>query len=94
MENLDLYNFGKRVIDFVNKYAVKNPNYEDDSDNVYTSPDASMMLYSGELLMNNIIPQVPFSEWSSGGYRPYTSVEGFDEHLYIIKKIKELNDGK
>lgn len=83
-----------RIDKFIEKYAVKNPNYEDEDDNLYTSPDASQLSYCAELLHKDIIPQRCFSEWGSGGYEPYSSKQGFQEHQYLVSEVYKLINKK
>lgn len=83
-----------RIDKFIEKYAVKNPNYEDENDNLYTSPDAAQLAYSSELLHKRIIPQRCFSEWGSGGYKPYTDKEGCKEHNYLVTEVYKLINSK
>ncbi len=85
----------KRILIFLDEYAAKNPNWEDEDDNPYTSPDADQLLYCAKCLENNIIPLQCFSEWGSGGYKPYTSKEGREEHDYLTNEIYKIihNEG-
>lgn len=88
----------KRIYSFLEKYAGIRPDfdpqYEEDYEK-YTSPDASMLRYCADMLNQEKIPQQrPFSQWSSGGYKPYTSKEGKEEHDYLVKEIYKIIDKK
>lgn len=86
----------KRITKFINKYACIKPDWKEDSDRLdgkYTSPDAEQMSYCAEVLLNNIVPLQCFSEWGGGGYRPYSSKEGREEHDFLVKEVyKLIND--
>jgi hypothetical protein len=87
----------KRIYDFLDKYAGLNPNYNDDYDDIdekYTSPDASMLKACADMLNKGLIPKRCWSEWSSGGYKPYTSKLGNEEHDSLIKEINEIINKK
>jgi hypothetical protein len=73
MENIEL---AKKIRAFLNEFAVLNPNREDDDDEKYTSPDAHQLLYCAECFKKSTIPTRCWSEWGSGGYRPYISKTG------------------
>lgn len=78
----------RNIHEFLNEYAVKNPNYIDETDNLYTSPDADELLYCAKCLENNIVPERCHSEWGSGGYHPYTSKIGKEEHDNLVEEIR------
>lgn len=83
----------QRIDKFIEEYAGIRPDYDpdyDDDDEKYTSPDASEMLKCSMMLKNNMKPDYCFSQWSSGGYVPYTSVVGELEHDAIKTEIKNL----
>ena len=82
----------ERIIKFVDKYAGLNPNYEEDDKNSprYTSPDTYELLTAADLLSQGIKPKKCFSDWGSGGYKPYLSKEGREEHDAIIKDIYRI----
>lgn len=100
MKHLKLYeNFNQytelanRIDLFIDKYAGISPNYDpeyDDLDEKYTSPDAYEMLRCSITLKDNKIPHYCHSQWSSGGYKPYTSIEGRLEHDDIMKELSKL----
>lgn len=87
----------KRIYIFLEKYAgIRpdfNPEYDEDYEK-YTSPDASMMRYCADMLNEEKKPERCFSEWGSGGYEPYTSKEGKEEHDYLVKEIYKIIDKK
>ena len=77
----------KRIIAFLEKYAAKSPNEEDE----YTGPDPYELEYVAELLSQERNPtRYPFSEWGSGCYEPYTSKEGQQEHQEILNQVKSF----
>jgi hypothetical protein len=77
----------KKIIAFLEKYAAKSPNEEDE----YIGPDPYELEYVAELLSKEITPtRFPFSDWGSGCYEPYTSKEGQQEHREILDQIKKL----
>lgn len=84
-----------KIYAFIDKYAKINPNWDEidndeiDNDGKFTAPDVYEMLYCADLLSKGIIPDKCFSEWG-GGYKPYTSIEGFNEHDSILKEIYKL----
>jgi hypothetical protein len=80
---------------FIAKYAHISPNWDGDGvDGKYTSPDAHMMLYAAEMLDEGKIPDRCWSEWGSGGYKPYSSKEGREEHDYLVTEIYKLINKK
>jgi len=93
MKNLEL---AKRIQAFIDKYAVVCPNWSkgDDIDDKYTSPDAYELLTCAQLLEKEKIPTKCFSEWGSGGFKPYNSVEGRKEHDYLVIQIYEIITSK
>ncbi len=90
--NDDWVDLSNRIYDFVNKYACISPNYDeaDDESDKYTSPDAYEMLACANLLKNGIKPHKCWSEWGSGGYKPYTSKEGKAEHDKLLSEINTI----
>lgn len=74
-----------RIKQFLDKYAGI------DSEGEYTSPDAYMLLEAAQFLEQGSLPRrFPWSEWGSGGYKPYTSEIGRKEHDAILEEIKKL----
>lgn len=56
----------------------------------YTSPDAYQLEAAAELLeQGKKLNDMPWSEWGSGGYRPYTSETGRKEHESILKALRK-----
>ena len=82
-----------RIYTFIDNYAGINPNWDpefDDEDDKFTSPDASQMKYCADMLSRGIKPVRCWSEWSGGGYKPYSSKEGRKEHDYLVKKVNSI----
>ena len=81
----------ERIEKFIEKYAAISPNWDGESiDEKYTSPDAYQLLYCAELLNAGIKPTRCWSEWESGGYKPYSSKEGREEHDNIMNEINKI----
>ena len=83
-----------RITDFINMYAGISPNYDpndsDNDDDKYTCPDTYVLLHAAKYLNLGLIPVSCFSDWGSGGYKPYSSKEGRKEHDEIVKEISKL----
>ncbi len=82
-----------KIYNFLNKYAGIRPNWNpeyDDEDDKFTSPDASELKCCADMLKNGLKPLKCFSEWGSGGYIPYTSKEGREEHDNLVKEINKF----
>jgi hypothetical protein len=76
-----------RIDKFLETYGKKDAIYEEE----WSSPDACELEYVSDCMkMNGQITRLPWSEWGSGGYGPYTSKEGRTEHDAIIKLISVL----
>lgn len=87
----------ERIDSFLLNYACVKPDWDpefDEEDEKYTSPDASMLKYCSDLLKDGIKPTHCFSEWSSGGYKPYTSTEGFELHNELVKEVCGIINNK
>ena len=81
----------ERIYKFIEKYGAISPNWDgEDEDEKYTSPDASQMKYCADMLSKGLKPNQCWSEWGSGGYNPYTSKEGKEEHNYLVKEIYKI----
>ena len=83
----------ERIYKFLDQYAGVRPDWDaqyDDEDDKFTSPDASQMKYCADIISKGLKPQQCWSEWSSGGYKPYSSKEGRDEHDYLVKEIYKI----
>lgn len=83
----------KRIYKFLDKFAGIRPDYDpeyDDEEDKFTSPDASMLKYCADLLSKELKPTRCFSEWSSGGYNPFSSKEGREEHDYLVSEVYKI----
>lgn len=82
----------ERIYKFIDKYAGIKPDWceIEGIDEKYTSPDAYEMLSCAELLQKGLKPKKCFSDWGSGGYTPYTSKEGKQEHDYLVREIYKI----
>jgi hypothetical protein len=92
MKETNSQKLAKRIYNFLDKYAGISPDWkpENGEDDKYTSPDAYELKYCAELLEKNIKPTRCWSEWGSGGYRPYSSKEGREEHNSIVDEISKI----
>jgi hypothetical protein len=75
---------------FLKKYAGTT------ADGDYTSPDAYQLESAAEELESTgTVSKLPWSEWGSGGYKPYSSKDGKKIHDEIIdalsKEMKKMN---
>lgn len=90
-------NFAQRIYEFLDKYAGIRPTYDpqhDDEYEKYTSPDAAQMKYCADMIANGIKPFQCHSEWESGGYKPYSSKEGREEHDFLVNEIYKFINSK
>lgn len=81
------------IYDFLDKHAKISANYDPEwsfPEEKYSSPDASEMLVAAQMLERGRVPDVPFSSWNSGGYRPINDPKGERWHNSILDKIKKL----
>lgn len=83
----------ERIYKFLETYAGVKPDWDseyDDEDDKFTSPDASQLKYCADMISKNLKPKQCWSKWSSGGYIPYFSKEGEEEHDYLVKEIYKI----
>lgn len=81
----------KRILKFLETYARIIPDSNDlDDECKYTSPDAQQLKTCAELLLLGEKPNRCWSEWGSGGYSPYSSAEGRNEHDYLVSEIYKI----
>lgn len=84
----------KDIMEFLDKHAGVCPGYDpsvDDADEKYTSPDASELLMDAKLLaVGQKVPRVPFSDWGSGGYHPYSDKEVKAVHDGLVTRISKF----
>lgn len=91
MEHIERYNLVKCIRAFLDAYAVLMPNPEDEFD--YNGPDSLELYVFAKRLENGVnLSDIdyPFSEWSSGCYKPYNSKFGRNWHDFILKEISSL----
>ena len=48
------------------------------------------MKYCADMIGKGLKPKQRWIEWSSGGYKPYSSKEGKEEHDYLVKEIYKI----
>jgi hypothetical protein len=81
------HELANKIEKFLDKYASK------DKDGDWTSPDACVLAVAAVCLKHEgsmfKIKCVPWSEWGSGGYKPYTSKIGKKEHEFLLKEISK-----
>lgn len=84
-------NLANRIKIFIDTYAAISPNWRVDEDvDKYTAPDIYELLLCAHLLEKGGKPVKCFSDWGSGGYKPYISKEGKEEHDYLVKEIYKI----
>lgn len=91
------FELAERIYKFLDKYAGVKPDYNplyDSVDDKYTSPDAYQLKQCADELINGLKPNRCFSEWGSGGFRPYTSKEGSEEHDLLVEEIYKIINSK
>lgn len=88
----------EKIKNFLNQYANIRPDYDpafDSEDERFTSPDASI-LFAAQIILSQGRKLPTFfyldSSWSSGGYAPYTSVEGKFLHDQIVLECRQLKE--
>lgn len=86
----------ERIRAFLDTYAGILPDFDASDynplyDDKYTSPDAHGLLSVAMLIeAGKQVKYMPNSSWGSGGYKPYTSNAGYQEHEAIMLEIKNL----
>ena len=48
------------------------------------------MKYCADMIGKGLKPEQCWSEWSGGGYKPYSSKEGKEEHDYLVREIYKI----
>lgn len=76
----------QRIRNFLSIYGKRAA----DDPREWNGPDPACLEMAADILESGEKPNVPFSEWSSGCYKPYFSKEGKEEHDAILKAIKQL----
>lgn len=74
----------EEIYRFLNKHGKRTA----EDQNEWSSPDAAEMEIAALNLQKGKI-YYPHSNWESGGYHPYSSVDGRKWHDDILQKIKE-----
>lgn len=95
--SVNLKELSNRIYSFLDKYAGVRPDWDpehDDEEDKYTSPDASQMKYCADMLSKDLKPTQCWSEWGGGGYKPYSSREGREEHDYLVNEIYKIINSK
>lgn len=92
-ENNEMHMLANRIYKFLDKYAGIKADYDpeyDSDDEKYSSPDAAMLRYFADSLMKGNVVDRCWSEWSGGGYKPYSSREGRNEHDDIMSQVYKM----
>jgi hypothetical protein len=88
-----------KIKNFLDEYAGVIPDFDpeyDDECDKFTSPDAGILFAASEMLAKDLKIQpsfIVFSEWGSGGFKPYNSKAGrllHDEIVEDCEKIKKV----
>ncbi len=85
-------NLADRIFKFLNTYGVKEPSNLTKSESLFphwNGPDSSMLENFANALIYSSKLFYPHSEWGSGCYKPYTSIEGKTEHDELLKLINK-----
>jgi len=82
---------GHEIMKFLNKFggiaAEYDPKYDSEEEK-WNSPDASLMYYTAQLLIQGKKPkEMPWSSYNNGGYKS----GGKEIHDKLLKKIKNIN---
>ncbi len=80
------FRLGEDILDFLKAHAKLNPNHPTE----YNSPDANQLFIAAELLKAGKLPTRVWSDWSSGGYQPYTSDEARKWHDRLVSQVQDL----
>ncbi len=86
----NFYKVAEDILKFLDKYAVISPNNPEE----YTSPDAHQLLNAANCLKVGILPKRVWSEWGSGGYKPYNDKQGKEWHDKLLEEISNLTNTK
>lgn len=82
------------IQEFLSKHAGIRPDYvagEEDPEERFTSPDASCMSAAAHFLNEGLdLRAVPWSSWSSGGYKPYVDNEARAWHDRLKEECKQF----
>ena len=80
-----------RIYKFIDKYAAISPNWDGiEDDEKYTCPDVYTLIMCAKQLEQGVKPYMCNSDWGCGGYKPYTSKEGKEEHDAIVSEVYKL----
>jgi hypothetical protein len=83
----DIQFLGQEIIDFLATHGKRNANDPQE----WSSPDACSMEDAAVLLINRMLPDnVPFSEWGSGGYKPYNDKRAKQWHDRLLDRIRTI----
>jgi hypothetical protein len=79
-----------KIDGFLKEFAGRMPE-ESDGKEYYTSPDAYELEHASAVLRaGGSLDRMPWSEWGSGGYKPYSSAEGRMMHEEIMGSLRSL----
>ena len=84
----------EEILSFLKAHAKPNVNYQHEDDNKYNSPDADIMDYTAQCLLNDQVDiqsiEIPHSNYSQGGYAPFNDLKAKQWHDSLIIKLKQL----
>lgn len=79
-----------RIYKFIEMYAQVSPAYNG-MNQKYTNVDVLSMITCADSLKEGKKPKECFSSWRcSGAYKPRYSIEGKEEHNYLIREIYKI----
>lgn len=81
-----------RIYKFLDMYGVREPSNLTPSESLFphwNGPDSTMLDGFANALIYQSKLFYPHSEWGSGCYKPYTSIEGKTEHDELLKLINK-----
>ncbi|WP_327209893.1 hypothetical protein [Rhizobium leguminosarum] len=88
----DALELSDEIMRFLDAHANSSASYDPEYDEPgerYSSPDASELhVVAARLRAGVEIDRVPFSEWGSGGYSPYSDQDARRLHDEIVDKIR------
>ena len=80
---------GNEIKEFLSKHGKSDVN----SPTEWSSPDACLIETAATQLLSEIPTdeiRIPFSEWGSGGYKPYSDKKAKDWHDSLLSRIEKL----
>lgn len=97
LHTLSPIQLAQSIKEFLTKHAKVRPDFdpsEDDEDERFASPDATLLLYAQERFEKGLLLPNGFSinsSWESGGYSPYSDTEGRKWHDSLVAACNAYN---